>query len=150
MKLGKIVLSPKLCPICQTEMRAQRYINEPLDNHFRFVDKDKTSFIYYKCNLPDVKSDNKPYPIHTYSLYTTLYDGDLYQGIYLYDINASIRIFHALYKTEIVYYSAEISSVPGGPATDPDVIVLDNRLLTPDYPKLDKLIEKAKSLAPFL
>lgn len=142
--------SPKLCPICSTEMIVQRHINEPLDNHFRFVDKDKTSFNYYKCNLPDIISDNKPYPIHTYSLYTTLYDGILYQGIYLYKINIAIKIFHALYRTEISYFTNKDIDNVGYYAEESDLIVLDNRLLEPDYPKMEKLISKAKSLAPFL
>lgn len=142
--------SPKQCPVCDSAMTEERYINESLDKHFRFVDKDKTSFFYYRCNLPDVKSDNKPYPIHTYSLYTTLYDGTLYEGIYLYDIHISVRIFYALYKTEIVYYNTKYNTEPGIPDTDPEMITLDNRLLEPDYPKLEKLINKVKSLAPFL
>lgn len=143
--------SPKLCPICNSEMKAERYINESLSHHFRFVDKDKTSFIYYYCSRPDIKSDNKPYPIHTYSLYTTLYDGNLYEGIYFLIPRIAVRMFHALYKTEIEYFSHNtLSSVFVGVIENSETITLDNRLLLPDYPKLEKLLDKAKSLAPFL
>lgn len=143
--------SPKLCPICNHEMVAHRFINESLSNHFYFVDKDKTSFIYYNCTLPDIVSDNRPYPIHTYSLYTTLYDGNYYQGVYLLEHNIAVRVFHALYKTEIEYFSVSTEGrAPGNYLEDTTIITLDNRLLKFDFPKLEKVIKKAKSLAPFL
>lgn len=143
--------SPKLCPICNDEMRSDRYINEPLSKHFYFVNKDKTSFIFYHCRRPDIKADNKPYPIHTYSLYTTLYDGILYEGIYLIESNICVRIFNALYKTEIEYFSSLLEGKdPTAYIEESQIITLDNRLLSPDYPKLEKLLGKAKSLAPFL
>lgn len=134
-------------------MKETRYINEPLEYHFQFVDKDKTSFMFYNCNLPDVKSDNKPYPIHTYSKYTTLYDGNLFEGMYLLEHGFAIRIFNALNKTEIEYFSNNLSNNYIDTFNTIEIsttIDLHNRLLKPDYPKLEKLISKVKNLAPFL
>lgn len=150
MKVKNQILNKK-CPICNSEMISNRFINEPISNHFFFVDKDKTSFIFYSCNLPDIKSDNRSYPIHTYSLYTTLYDGIYYQGIYLVEHNLSIRNYHALYKTEIEYFSSSLEPEDMFNSVEETTLVtLSNRLLDFDFPNLEKAIKKAKSLAPFL
>ena len=138
----------EVCPICNTEMFPSRYINQSLSDHFpRFIDKDKASFIYYNCNLPDIKSDNRPYPIHTFSKYTTLYGGNLFEGMYLIEHGFAVRIYNSLFKTEIEYYSGGNMKNPLEVST---ILDLPNKLLVPDYPKLEKLITKVKNLTPFL
>jgi hypothetical protein len=132
-------------------MIQRRYINELVSNHFPFIDKDKTSFIYSYCNLPDIIANNRDYPLHTFSEYSSLYGHPLYQGIFFSKFNFTVRCFYVLYKTEIEYYSG---SVAYNNTIDyherSEILELNNRILEPDYPKLEKLIKKAKSLAPFL
>lgn len=122
--------SPEYCPICQYRLIQ---VVETAAKPCKRLDGLVISYVQSGClKTPDS---------HTYYQISSLY-GHLYlEEIYFKDTNRSISVNYTKSKTTITYCT-------NGQISEEKIEI--PRILTLDYPKLEKIQEKMNILTPFL
>lgn len=133
--------SHETCPVCQRELKHAKYINKKC----AALDGKAISFVESVCNL--VTDEEHEYPRHIFFQVTTLYKTCLMEKIQFPFDSFEVEVNYHRSNTIITYL----------PKPDPfaaNARPLDKiemkRLLDLDYPSLEKVIKKAKTLALFL
>lgn len=139
--------SHETCPICGKGLLHSKKLNQPC----AVVDNKKMSFVESICNTNNTDI-NQEFPHHIFFQVTSLYGELLYQKIDLIKYNCEVDINYTSHSSQLKYlkpsrWNEGTQTWQGGQI---DVVPLENFLLDFDYPKLEKIIKKVKTLAPFL
>jgi hypothetical protein len=133
--------SHEVCPICHREMKHAKYLNKEC----QALGGRRISFLESICNL--VTDEEQEYPRHTFFQVTTLYGERLMEKIQFPFDSIEVEVNYHKSQSIITYLPKSDPYAP--PVAQVDKIEM-KRLLSLDYPKLDKVIQKAKTLALFL
>jgi hypothetical protein len=134
--------SYEACPICQTDLKHRPMLNKPCP----LIEKDKLSFVESVCNS---KPENTH---HLYFQLTSLYKEMMCEIITFPTRGFVVEVNYVLHCSRITFWNKAKYDDTLGIWTEaiPDVVELDNKLITLDYPSLDKMIRKVTNLASFL
>lgn len=134
--------SHEKCPVCGKDLLHAKYLNQ-----LCVVLSQKTSFVESICNQVKELSDESEYPQHLFFQVTSLYGQLMYEKINFPSRNFEVEVnYIKVSKQSVITYFNVANSASTTPATKLEI----NRLLELDYPKLEKVIRKVKTLAPFL
>lgn len=126
------------------ELHHIKYLNNPC----QIAGGKKLSYLESVCNkIKDFDTPLAGYPFHQYFQVTSLYGTILFESVTFTDIGRFVSVNHITMTSEIMYYPK-----PGFDAAPAQLLKLEfkNRVLNLDYPKLEKIQEKIRVLAPFL
>lgn len=146
--------SHEKCPICGIELHHIKYLDKPC----KIAGGKKLSYLESVCNkIIDFKDPNPDLPYHQYFQVTSLYGTILFESVQFTNIGRVVTVNHITMTSEIIYHppgdrhsiTNPTPYVPG-PTTLPQILEFKNRILSLDYPKLEKIREKINVLAPFL
>lgn len=138
-------LSHDKCPICNRELQHSKYFNHPC----MAAGGKNLSYLDSVCN--NVKDFQKPpegYPIHTFFQVTSLYGDCLEEAVLFPDTGVDVSVNYIKQVSTITYFARY--NYTDTAYKEPMKIVWEGRVLEFDYPKLEKLINKVRTLAPFL
>jgi hypothetical protein len=134
--------SHEKCPVCGKDLLHAKYLNQ-----LCVVLSQKTSFVESVCNQMADPPDESVYPTHLFFQITSLYGALLYEKINFPYKSFEVEVnYTKIAKQSVITYFSPPNVLKSVPPTKLEI----NRLLELDYPKLEKVIRKVKTLAPFL
>ena len=140
--------SHEMCPVCKGELRHIKYINKAC----KIAGGKAMSFVESVCNnVGDLKSTSD-IPIHQFFQVTSLYSERLFEKVEFPDQGRAVEVNYVLHESIMWYYPKPEFNIqdPNTKAWTPPEKIAFKRLLTLDYPKLEKTINKFNVLVPFL
>lgn len=143
--------SHETCPICHRELVHAKYLNRPC----KIAGGQAMSFLESTCNNVDFSKPSPDYPFHLFFQVSSLYETKLFESVSFPDINRLVSVNYVTMTSEITYYGpsdTHFITSPHAPTTftPPQIVTVKNKVLTLDYPKLEKIRDKIRILAPFL
>lgn len=141
--------SHEICPICGKELLHSKKLNQSC----AVVDHKKMSFVESICNTGSNDIEHGS-PAHIFFQITSLYGCLLFQKIHLANHNFEVDINYTKHTSTITYLPRQNifdqKTQTWITNFQPEKVPLEEVLLDLDYPKLEKIIKKVKTLAPFL